>query len=320
MTLKCPELAANFLRLLAEFTAGDPMRAGVLWTNLSRSEISFRLAEMGTPCSRNSVKKLLKKHGLGQRKACKKKSLGSHPNRNEQIENIGKFKAQYIAAGQPVISIDTKKKELIGNFSRDGKTHTQARVETLDHDFPSAGEGKLIPHGIYDVVRNEGHLNLNTSHDTSEFCCDSLAHWWNLYGRKNYPNATSLLILCDGGGSNSSRSRLFKKALVELAAKLGLEIRIAHYPPHCSKHNPIEHRLFAHVTRACQGVVFHSVAIAKQFMQKTKTKTGLKVTVDVLTRIYQIGQKCTADFAQHMAIASDEYLPNWNYRVRCQNA
>lgn len=320
MTLKCPELELNFLSLLKEFSAGDPMRVGVLWTNLSRCEISLRLAEMGTPCSRNSIKKLLKKHNLGHRKACKKKSLGSHPNRNEQIENIGKIKAKYIAAGNPVISIDTKKKELIGNFSRDGKTYTQITVETFDHDFPSISEGKLIPHGIYDIARNEGHLNLNTSHDTSEFCCDSIAHWWKLYGHKNYPNATSILILCDGGGSNSSRSHLFKKALIELAQKLSLEIRIAHYPPYCSKHNPIEHRLFSHVTRACQGVVFHSVSIAKQFMQKAKTNTGLKVTVDVLTGIYETGKKCTADFIQNMKITFDEYLPNWNYRVGVKNA
>ncbi len=209
----------------------------------------------------------------------------------------------------------TRKKRVDWHNSRDGKTYTQVPVETLDHDFPSAGEGKLIPHGIYDVVRNEGHLNLNTSHDTSEFCCNSIAHWWELYGSKNYQNATSLLILCDGGGSNSSRSHLFKKALIELAEKLRLEIRVAHYPPYCSKHNPIEHRLFAHVTRACQGVVFHSVAIAKQFMQKAKTNTGLKVTVDVLTEIYETGKKCTADFIQNMQIIRDEYLPKWNYRV-----
>ena len=115
-----------------------------------------------------------------------------------------------------VISIDTKKKELIGNFSRDGTTFTQKAIETLDHDFPSAGEGKLIPHGIYDIARNEGHLNLNTSHDTSEFCCDSIAHWWRLFGCQHYPKALTLLILCDGGGSNASRSHLFKEALIKL--------------------------------------------------------------------------------------------------------
>ena len=130
--------------------------------------------------------------------------------------------------GHPVISIDTKKKELIGNFSRDGTTFTQKAIETLDHDFPSAGEGKLIPHGIYDIARNEGHLNLNMSHDTSEFCCDSIAHWWRLFGCQHYPKALTLLILCDGGGSNTNRSHLFKEALIKLAHQLGLEIRVTH--------------------------------------------------------------------------------------------
>ena len=171
-------LEENFLKLLAEFTAGDPMREGVLWTNLSRREISRRLTEMGTPAGRHKVRKLLKKHHLGQRKARKKKSMGAHPDRDPQFQNIGQHKASYLAAGDPVISIDTKKKELIGNFSREGQTLTQTHVETNDHDFPSASDGKLIPHGIYDVARNEGYIHLNTSHDTSEFCVASILHWW----------------------------------------------------------------------------------------------------------------------------------------------
>ncbi len=313
--MTCPEIETNFLKLLDEFAAGDPMRAGVLWTNLSRSEMSRRLRDMGTHCSRHTVRKLLKKHGLGQRKAQKKKSLGSHGDRNAQFENIAKIKADYLSKGNPVISIDTKKKELIGNFSRDGTTFTQKAIETLDHDFPSAGEGKLIPHGIYDIARNEGHLNLNTSHDTSEFCCDSIAHWWRLFGCQHYPKALTLLILCDGGGSNASRSHLFKEALIKLAHQLGLEIRVAHYPPYCSKHNPIEHRLLAHVTRACRGVVFHSIAIAKHFMQTTQTNKGLKVTVDILTGVYLTGKKCTIDFIKNSDIAFDAHLPKWNYRV-----
>jgi hypothetical protein len=139
------------------------MREGVLWTNLSRSEISRQLAEMGSPANRHTVRKLLKKHGLGQRKARKKKSLGNHPDRDAQFQNIAKLKAAYQNAGDPVISMDTKKKELIGNFAREGHTYTQAQVDTLDHDFPSAGEGKVIPHGLYDLARNEGYVHLNTA-------------------------------------------------------------------------------------------------------------------------------------------------------------
>lgn len=310
-----PQLEDNFLRLLAEFTAGDPMREGVLWTNLSRREISRRLREMGTPASRHTVRNLMKKHGLGQRKVRKKKSLGTHPDRDAQFQNIARLQAEYQAAGHPVISVDTKKKELLGNFARDGHTYTQAPVEVLDHDFPSAGEGKLIPHGIYDVVRNEGYLHLNTSHDTSEFCCDSIAHWWRQHGCQHFPDARCLLLLCDGGGSNASNRHVFKEALQNLANRLGLDIRVAHYPPYCSKHNLIEHRLFPHVTQACQGVVFHSVAIAKHFMEKTKTSQGLKVTVDILTGVYVTGKKCGAHFLETMSILFDDFLPRWNYRA-----
>ena len=207
VTEQTPQLEDNFLKILAEFTAGDPMREGVLWTNLSRCEISRRLRETGTPTSRHTVRKLMKKHGLGQRKVRKKKSMGAHPDRNAQFQNIAKLKAEYLAAGDPVISIDTKKKELIGNFAREGHTHTQEPVDVLDHDFPIAGEGKLIPHGIYDLAHNEGHIHLNTSHDTSEFCCDSIAHWWERHGSKQYSGRRRLLLLCDGGGSNASNPK-----------------------------------------------------------------------------------------------------------------
>jgi hypothetical protein len=308
-------LEENFRQLLAEFTAGDPMREGVLWTNLSRREISRRLAAMGTPASRHTVRKLMSKHGMGQRQVRKKKSLGAHPDRDAQFDNIAQLKAAYLTEGAPVISIDTKKKELIGNFAREGHTYTQVPVDVLDHDFPSAGEGKLIPHGIYDLARNAGYLHLNTSHDTSELCCDSIAQWWERHGRQYYPNAQRLLLLCDGGGSNAVNRHVFKEALEVLANRLGLEIRVAHYPPYCSKHNPIEHRLFPHITRACQGVVFHSVAIAKHFMEKAKTSKGLTVTVAILTGVYVTGKKVAADFLENMRIIFDDYLPRWNYRA-----
>jgi len=309
------QLETHFLGLLADFTAGDPMREGVLWTNLSCGEISRRLGAKATPVSPNTVRKLLKKHKLGRRKARKKKALGAHPDRNAQFENIARLKDAYLSAGDPVLSIDTKKKELLGDFARDGYTYTQVPVDTLDHDFPSAGSGKLIPHGLYDLARNEGTIHLNTSHDTSKLCCASIAQWWQRHGSRHYPEARRLLILCDGGGSNAANRHVFKEALQALATQLGLEIRIAHYPPYCSKHNPIEHRLFPHITRACQGVVFHSLAIAKHFMEQARTSTGLKVTVEVLAGVYETGKKCAADFLENIRIVFDKYLPRWNYRA-----
>jgi hypothetical protein len=160
----------------------------------------------------------------------------------------------YTLAGNPIISVDSKKKEQLGNFYREGKIYTTETIEVNDHDFPSLAEGVVIPHGIYDMLKNEAIVNIGTSRDTSEFACDSIELWWRQNGKKAYPNATSILILMDGGGSNSSRHYIFKEDLQKLSNKLGIEIRIAHYPPYTSKWNPIEHRLFPHVTRAMQGV------------------------------------------------------------------
>lgn len=291
------------------------MREGILWTNLSRREIGQRLRSMGTPTSRRQVRKLLRKHKLGQRKTRKKKSMGAHPDRDAQFQNIAKIKAEYLSAQEPVLSIDTKKKELIGNFAREGDTFTQKPVDALDHDFPSAGEGKVIPHGLYDLARNEGYVHLNMSHDTSDLCCDSIEHWWQKHGRLQYPKARRLLLLCDGGGSNAANRFVFKEALQKLSDRLGLEIRVAHYPPYCSKHNPIEHRFFPHLTRACLGVVFHSIDIVKEFMGSAKTSTGLKVTADILAGVYETGKKYAADFKETMKIVFDPLLPRWNYRA-----
>ena len=291
------------------------MRAGVLWTNLSLRELSRRLVALGTPASRRTIRRLLRKLKIGCRTARKKKTMGHHPDRNAQFENIARLRREYEAAGDAVISIDTKKKELLGNFHRAGTTFTTEIVETFDHDFGSAGQGKLIPHGIYDLVHKQAHIHLNTSHDTSELCCDSVALGWEEAGRMAYPQAKRLLVLGDGGGSNSATQYLFKEDLQGLANQLGLEVRVAHYPPYCSKHNPIEHQVFPHITRACQGVIFHTVDIAQHFIERTKTMTGLGVTVRLLDKVYQTGRKYAVDFKHTMKIVFDDYLPKWNYRA-----
>jgi hypothetical protein len=300
---------------LQEFTAGDPMREGVLWTNLSLRELSRRLMDMGTPASRRTIRRALRKLKLGRRTARKKKTMGHHPDRNAQFENIAKLRREYQAAGDPVISVDTKKKELLGNFRRDGRTYTQQTVETFDHDFPSAAEGKLIPHGIFDLANNHASIHLNTSHDTGELCCDSIALWWHEHGRSAYPDAKRLLILCDGGGSNSATQYLFKEDLQRLADRLGIELRVSHYPPYCSKHNPIEHKVFPHITRACQGVIFHTAEIARQFIERAKTGAGLRVRVSLLEKVYATGRKYAEGFKTNMKIVFDDHLPKWNYRA-----
>ena len=231
------------------------------------------------------------------------------------VPKITRLKKKYLNAGLPVISIDTKKKELLGDFYRDGQIDAQETIEVNDHDFGSAGSGVVIPHGVYDIGRNQGFLHLNTSHDTSELACDSIATWWEQHGRPDYPRAKKLLVLCDGGGSNSATRYVFKEELQNLANRLGIEIRIAHYPPYCSKYNPIEHRLFPHVTRACRGVIFRTLEVARHYMAKTETTLGLTVQVSVLNKVYETGRKCAAGFKESMKIAFDRILPKWNYRA-----
>ena len=217
-----PAIEANFLKVLEDHTAGDPMRLEVRWTNLSRRQIAGRVTELGTPVSRHVVSQLLRKHRYRRRKALKKRTMGPrHPDRNAQFENIARLKREYLAAGLPVVSIDTKKKELIGDFYREGAIETQATIEVNDHDFGSMGSGTVIPHGIYDVGLNRGFVHLNTSHDTSELACDSLAAWWEDHGRSAYPRAAKLLVLCDGGGSNSASRYVFKEAVAGAGGPAG---------------------------------------------------------------------------------------------------
>lgn len=311
------QLDEAFLAVLRQHTAGDPMDETVRWTNLTQGEIVAALREdHGIVVSKFVVGKLLKKHGYRRRKAQKKVSMKQDvKNRNEQFEKIAQLRAEFEAAGNPIVSLDTKKKEHLGNFYRDGRLYTLEELQTYDHDFSSQAEGIVIPHGIYDVQRNEGYIHLGTSHDTSEFACDSLQYWWTTYGRQNYPNATAILVLCDGGGSNNVRHYIFKQDLQALADEIGVEIRIAHYPPYCSKYNPIEHRLFPHVTRTCQGVIFTSIELVKELMEKTRTSTGLKTFVHIMDKVYETGRKVAADFKENMRIFFDDFLPQWNYRA-----
>ena len=303
-----------FTDVVGESTAGSP-QADIRWTNLAQSEIARRMTVRGVRLSRFVVRQLLRRHGFVRRKLVKKKSMGSHPDRNAQFENISRLKSEYLAAGQPVISIDTKKKELIGNFHRNGQSYATAAVETFDHDFPSFADGKVIPHGVYDLATNTAHVSLGTSHDTTEFACDSVAAWWEAGGRTDHPGAERLLILCDGGGSNPARSDLFKADVQSLANRLGLEIRVAHYPPYCSKHNPIEHRVFPHVTRACAGVVFTDVPLVKRLVERAGTASGLRVSCGILGKAYAVGRKAVKGMAKGLRLIRDAVLPKWNYRL-----
>lgn len=308
-----PQLKDNFVEVLADHTAGDPMNDGVIWTHLTQQQIADRLADYGTPVSTEVVRRLLDGFDFSKRQAQKKRSMGQHPDRNAQFEYIAELKQEFLGAGNPVISMDSKSKEPLGNFFRAGRLYSTGVLETFDHDFRNRADAVVIPHGLYDVARNVGHITLGLSHDTSEFACDSLGGWWRRYGRRAYPGADMLLLLCDCGGSNSYRHYIFKEDLQKLVNALGIPIRVAHYPPHCSKHNPIEHRLFPHITRVCQGVIFHTLEIVKRFIAKTATSTGLRITLNVLDKIYETKRHASKAFKNTMPILFDESLPAWNY-------
>lgn len=202
---------------------------------------------------------------------------------------------------------------MIGNLFREGKIYTTETVEVLDHDFPSLAEGVAVPHAIDDIERNEAYVNIGTSRDTSEFACDSIRHWWHNYGKVHYPEASSILMLMDGGGSNSSRHYLFKQDIQAVADEIGIEIRIAHFPPYTSKWNPIEHRVFPHITRALQGVVLTTHLLTKELIEKTTTTMGLKVFASIFNQVYETGRKVAAGFKESMRIVFDEHLKLWNY-------
>ena len=304
-----------FLDVVKTNTAGDPMNEDILWTNLSHEKICELMAVRNNVLvSTKIVRQLLEGHKFHRRKAQKAQTRKSVKNRNAQFENIAGFISEYALTGDPVFSLDTKKKEFLGLF-RNGHLYTQKTIIVPDHDFPSYSGGIIIPHSLWDVGRNKGYINLGTSKDTSEFACDSIRTWWYNHGRRDYPDSGRILLLCDGGGSNSSRSHIFKQDIQRLADETGLEIRIAHYPPYTSKYNPIEHRMFPHVTRACQGVIFTSYEHVKELMEKTETKTGLTVKVEINMKKYETGRKADKDFIENNEIVFDDYLPRWNYRV-----
>jgi transposase len=311
-----PEVIPHVQQIIQHRTAGDPMREDITWTDLTPNEITGHLDdEFDISIAPRIVRRILGTLGFGLRKIAKVLPGKESPDRDRQFLRIAELKDGFLAAGNPVLSIDTKKKEFLGGLYRAGRVYTQQAIRAYDHDFPSWAEGVIIPHGLYDVARNEGYLHLGLSRDTSQFACDSLRLYWEQDGSRLYPEARELLLLCDGGGSNGCRTHIFKQDLQQTVNELGLPIRVAHYPAYCSKFNPIERRLFCHVTRACQGVLFDSLATVRSLMEKTSTRTGLSVTVRVIEKIYEIGRKATETFKQNMPILFDDLLPKWNYRI-----
>jgi len=295
--------------------AGDPDRVDIIFTDLSPCRLEEELSAMNTPASDDTIRQWLDEQNIGLRKISKSIAGGSSPDRDTQFRRVAQLREQYESAGNPCFSVDTKAKEFIGRLFRHGRTRCSRAFRAFDHDFPSWADGVLIPHGIFDLHRNRGHLNIGLSHDTSQFACDSLMWYWNRIGRQCYPDATSILLLFDCGGSNAANKHIVKYDLQQLSDAIGMEIRVAHYPSYCSKYNPIERRFFPHVSRACTGMLFDTLDTAVELMRNASTNTGLTTTVNVIRRVYEIGRNATKDIKDFVLNTTifDELLSKWNY-------
>ena len=302
-------------------TAGDPDDEDVVFTDVTPVQLEETMAECGTSVSDDTIRVWLKQQGIRLRKIQKTKAGGTSPDRDLQFENIARLIDEYTLAGDPVFSVDTKAKERLGQLFRKGRSWCSQPQVAFDHDFPSWADGVLIPHGIYDPVRNRGHINLGLSRDTSEFACDSLKWYWNRIGRQSYPDAKSILLLFDCGGSNSALKYIVKHDLEQLATRIGLPLRVAHYPSYCSKYNLIERRLFPHVSRVCTGKLFDSLDRVVKLMRQASTQVGLRTTVNVIRRLYETGRNATKEIKQRLAetVQYEDLLPKWNYTLTPQS-
>lgn len=270
--------------------------------------------EHGIEISHRQVKIKLRSMGFKYRKLSKNLPTGSYAARDEQFQII--FSLIFaMSVNSPIISMDCKKKERLGNLYRAGKCYMQGQVKVFDHDYENLATGKVIPHGIYDLQRNEGFVTIGNSHETAAFVAENLLWWWDNFGIHHYPDASVILVLCDAGGANGYRHHVFKEQVLKLAATIGKDILVCHYPPYASKWNPIEHRLFAHVHHAIQGVVLSDYKIFKELVEKTRTETGLKVTVRFLDKHFETGIKTDKEKIDFSRILAHPNIPELSYRI-----
>jgi hypothetical protein len=311
-------LLNDLKRLVEPATMGDPVRP-LLWVSKSCEKLAGALADLGHAVSATTIRKLLNVELGFSRQANRKTQEGtSHPDRNAQFEHINAkvFEAQ--AAGQPVISVDTKKKELIGNFRNGGTDYHPKgdphRVKV--HDFEDKTKGKVVPYGVYDVSANTGWVSVGITHDTAEFAVASIRCWLERMGRQRYPGMRDLTITADCGGSNGARVRLWKVALQKLADETGLVLHVCHYPPGTSKWNKIEHRLFCHITQNWRGRPLVDRAAVVELIAATTTKAGLKVESALDPRTYEKGLRVSDAEMKRLDIRGDAFHPEWNYTIR----
>lgn len=306
----------TLLALVEGQTAGDPM-GGAKWLNCRLRDVRDRLTIAGHTVSCPVISRLLQTAGYRLRQNVKQREGTAHPDRGQQFEHIRWQRAQHQQAGQPTVSVDTKKKELIGDFKNGGRVWCRQAEAVNMHDFLSQGEGRAVPYGIYDPHHNRGVVYVGQSADTPAFAVDNLLHWCQTELPRSFPDATHLFIEADGGGSNSARSRVWKHQLQEkLADGLGLTVTVCHYPPGTSKWNPIEHRLFSEMSKTWAGCPLRSFAVILDLIEQTTTATGLTVRAHRVMHNYPTGVTVsTADMAT-LNIQPHDVCPQWNYTIR----
>ena len=301
-------------------TAGDPV-SGCKWTRKTTHKIAQQLRRAGIQVSGNTVGRLLKNMNFSLRVNLKtlESGLRNPPDPRERDLQFRYIRSQilsYRAQGMPVISVDTKSRELMGPFHQSGRKWTQELIKVFDHDFPSYSLGVAIPYGIYDLCRNQGFVCVGTSRDTSEFAVDSIRTWWSKAGSTHYPNTDQLLILADCGGSNGYRTGLWKRQLqVDFCSRFGLEVKVCHYPPGSSKWNPIEHRMFSFISSNWSGQPLYDYETVLKYIRTTKTSTGLKIRALLNTKTYQKGIKVSNKEMEEINLKRYTLRPNWNYSI-----
>lgn len=316
LTAKDPTLLQDLQQLVQPLTLGDPVRP-LLWVSKSRAKLAKALRDQGHRISENTVGTLLIQLGYSRQANRKTNDGVSHPDRDAQFEHINARVLEFQAAGQPVISVDTKKKELIGNYKNAGTDYCPAgkprRVEV--HDFEDDEKGKVVPYGVYDISANTGWVSVGVDHDTGAFAVNAIRCWHEKMGRERYPDADRLMITADCGGSNGARLRLWKRDLQTLADQTGLTISVCHFPPGTSKWNRIEHRLFCHITQTWRARPLTSRLAVVELIAATTTTTGLTVACALDSNSYPKGIKVSDEEMATLNIRRDAFHPEWNYTI-----
>ena len=311
-----PGIIEALEQLVDPLTRGDPM-SPLRWTCKSKANLAAAMAKNGWRVSPTKIGRLLHDLGYSLKSVRKSTEGAAHPDRNAQFEHINATATEFLERGSPVVSVDTKKKELVGDFKNAGKEWQPKGTpeKALVHDFPTDAIGKAIPYGIYDMARNEAYVSVGCDHDTPAFAVASIRRWWTTMGERAYPDATELLITADAGGSNGYRARAWKLELQALADDLGLRVCVSHFPPGTSKWNKIEHRLFCHITQNWRGKPLRTFETMVELIGHTRTPAGLRVKAKLDTRSYATGVKITKAQMKALELHKHDFHGEWNYEL-----